>query len=84
MGLFDGWQGFDVQEERRIGSEMDRIEMICKKLAKGFDTSTIAEHLELDEQYVKEICSIASSYAPDYEVNKIYEELSKLRHLTKA
>ena len=41
---------------------------------------TIAAELELDDEIdkIKKIVDIASKYAGDYDVDKIYDELSKL------
>nr|WP_297708660.1 hypothetical protein [uncultured Butyrivibrio sp.] len=55
MGLFDGWEGFDVQEERRIGQ------------TKG-----------------EEIYGIAVKYAPEYDSEKIYNELTNKNNLVKS
>ena len=86
MGLFDEWQGFDVQEERRIGeekgSEKRLIDQACKKLQKGKLPSIIAEELEEDDiSHIQQICDIAVKYAPDYDPEEIYNELSKNKDL---
>ena len=80
--LFEGWKGFNVQEERQkgkelgkeIGKDLTRINLICKKLSKGKSIETIASEIEEDEAFVKEISSIAEKYLPDYDEEKIYEE----------
>jgi len=76
--LFEGWKGFNVQEERQkgkeIGKELTLIALICKKLAKGKSIETIADEVEEDEEFVKEICAIAEKYLPDYDEEQIYEE----------
>lgn len=84
MGLFDGWQGFDVQEERRVGSEKKLIEQICHNHSKGTNIDVIVDVLGEDEDYVKEIYEIVSCHAPDYDVDKIYEELRKKNAVVKT
>ncbi len=39
MGLFDEWQGFNVQEERRNGEEIKLIKQVCKKIQLGQKTA---------------------------------------------
>ena len=79
MGLFDDWEGFDVQEERRIGAKRGKkevlIQQVCKKLRKQKDCKTIADELEADISEIKEIVDIAEKYKPEYDVEKILEEL---------
>lgn len=81
--LFEGWEGFDAQEERRIGKEIGKeiqiIDLVCKKLKKGKDASTIAEEVEEDQAYVETIIGVAGKYAPAYDAEKIQEELESMR-----
>ena len=81
MGLFDGWQGFDVQEERKIGrgigEEIKLIKQVCCKLDRGQSVKQIAVDLIEDEEHIKLISEVASKYAPDYDVDKIYNELHR-------
>ena len=51
------------------------IRMVCKKLAKGYDAESIAESLEEEISVVEEICSVAVSFAPEYDCEQIYREL---------
>jgi hypothetical protein len=85
VGLFEEFKGFDVQAERKkgeeIGEELKVIKQVCKKLAKGQDPSTIADMLEEDQSHVQAICDVASSYAPDYDAEKIYEQLAHEKEL---
>ena len=53
------------------------ISQICRKLIKGKDIETIADELEEEPQQIEEICRIAEQYAPDYDENKILEQLQK-------
>ncbi|MCF2555924.1 hypothetical protein JQM65_12250 [Faecalicatena contorta] len=77
--LFDSFEAYDVQETRRISREEgrleDRIEIICKKLAKNKGVSEIADALEEEQDVIQEICNVAAKYAPDYDVDKIMEEM---------
>ena len=79
MGLFDGWQGFDVQEERRIGrsqgEEIKLIKQVCGKLALGQSIDQIATDLLEDKERIQEIYDTAARFAPDYDADKIYDEL---------
>ena len=59
------------------GRMLDRIEMICGKLSKGLDAATIADHLDLPIDQVNKIIEASEKYAPDYDAEKIYEELTK-------
>ncbi|MBQ6587253.1 MAG: hypothetical protein IJI01_01080 [Butyrivibrio sp.] len=77
MGLFDEFKGFDVQEERRNGEEIKLIKLVCKKIIKGHVPEIIAEELDEDEEHIKRIYDAALKYAPDYDADKIFEELSK-------
>ena len=81
--LFDSFETYDVQETRRISREEgrlegrleDRIEIICKKLAKNKGVSEIADALEEEQDVIQKICNVAAKYAPDYDVDKIMEEM---------
>ena len=68
-----------VQEAKAEGREEALIGLICKKLSKGKSEGIIASEVEEDEESVKAICSIAKKYHPDYDVEKIYEELKQSR-----
>ena len=65
-GLMDG-------EVRKV------ISLICKKLRKGQPAVQIADALEEDVAYVENICNIAQKYAPDYDVDKIFQEVEQDR-----
>ncbi|SEK63560.1 conserved hypothetical protein (putative transposase or invertase) [Butyrivibrio sp. ob235] len=57
------------------GTDRHLIEQICKKLSKGKDTATIADEVEEDVSVVQKICDVANQYAPDYDVDDIFNEL---------
>ena len=68
------------REEGRIegiekGIEQTIISLICKKLLKGKDARIIADEIEEPVDKVTRICEIASKYLPNYDVNKIMDEL---------
>lgn len=68
----------DAREEGRSEGEIIKvISQICRKLVKGKDIETIADELEEEPAQIEEICRIAKMYAPDYDVDKIYEQLQK-------
>lgn len=81
MALFDNFVGYDVQEERRRsraeGAENLLIRQVCSNLAKNRDVETIAEYLDESEEEIRRIAEIASKYAPEYDADKICEELNK-------
>ncbi len=51
------------------------ITQICRKKQKSKTPEVIAEELEEDLEQVKRICDIADEFAPEYDVEKIYENL---------
>lgn len=73
----------NVQEERRIGreqglgigEEIKLIKLVCGKIGLGQSIEQIATDLLEDEEHIKRISQIASKHAPDYNADKIYEEL---------
>ncbi len=87
MALFDNYKGFDVQEERRKGERKGErtgertgerkmlISLICAKLAKGKSSKVIAMEVEKSVSFVNKIKKVAMKYAPNYDVQLIFEEL---------
>ena len=58
------------------GANRKIISQICRKLAKNKSAQIIAEELEEDDvEYIQHICEVAEKYAPDYDADRIYEEL---------
>lgn len=78
--LFDSFEAYDVQETRRIsreeGEQRKLIQQVCKKLEKNVAVSEIADMLEEDVETIQEISNVASKYAPEYDIDRIMEELS--------
>lgn len=58
---------------KEIGQKQMLINQICKKLKKGKTPEVIAEELEEGVLLICEICEIARAFAPDYDMEKVYE-----------
>ncbi len=54
------------------------ISQICCKLKKGKNIQTIADELEGDTDLIEKICKIAEPLAPDYDEDKILEQLQTI------
>ncbi len=67
----------DLVEERGIkrGDELRLIRQLVKKLEKNYTIPEIANHLEESEEYITQLVTIAQKYAPEYDAEKILEEL---------
>lgn len=81
--LFDRFEAYDVQETRRISKEEGRLEgrigeiirLVCKKIEKKYSVPEIADMLEEEEGVIQQIYDIAVQFAPEYDVEKIYEKM---------
>ena len=62
-------------EGRAEGETSRLVSLICKKLKKGMSVAQIADAVEEDEARVQTITDVAQKYAPDYDVEKIVQEL---------
>ena len=75
----------NVQEERKkgqeIGEKVKLIKLVCGKIALGQNVDQIATDLLEDKEHIQTIYDIALGYAPDYDVYKIYEDLSESKSL---
>lgn len=65
------------------GSISKLVELVCKKLIKGYSVQEIADILEEDESLIQTIVEIAEKYAPEYNTDKIYKDLCAERKLVK-
>ncbi|MGN0368258.1 MAG: hypothetical protein ACI4EK_05690 [Wujia sp.] len=70
----------DMKEEGRLEGRLEGelrklISLICRKLIKGKDARTIADELEEEPSQVEKICEIAQRFAPDYDENRIFEQM---------
>jgi hypothetical protein len=61
-------------EESRRQSQIKAVTRICKKHQKEISVADAAEMLEEDEAFVRAIYELADEYAPDYDVEAIYEK----------
>ncbi len=65
-----------AREEGHVEGDTGRlVNQICKKLKKGMSVAQIADAVEEDEARVQTITDVAQKYAPDYDVEKIVQEL---------
>ena len=69
-----------IEEGIEQGIELNLLLLVCRKLAKGKNTSEIAEALEEPEDVIQALCEKAASYAPEYDEAKIREDC-KSAHL---
>ena len=59
-----------------LGMEKHLITQVCKKLRKGKNAATIAMELDEDDSSkIEKICEAAKDFAPDYDVDAIFELL---------
>ena len=68
---------YGIEKGIEKGKQRLLVELICKKLAKGKTAEIIAEELEEDLEKIQQITGVASSFAPDYDYDKICEEYMK-------
>ena len=76
----------DEEFDRGIekGEALNTIKLVCKKIHKNQDPNLIADQLELPIDQVNEIIEASKKYAPDYDAEKIYEELTKKKAAAEA
>ncbi len=77
-------QGIERGIERGIeqgierGREQMLVQKILSKLKKGLEPACIADALEEDEKWVRNICDIAAEFAPEYEFDLVYEKIKRI------
>lgn len=72
----------DLQDiGREEGGYKKLFSLLCKKLKKGKTPECIAEELEEEVDTVQTMCDIAQKYAPDYDIDKIYEDWKTINSL---
>lgn len=59
------------------GQDRLMIKLICKKLSRGKSITEIAEELETEESEITRICEVAEKYAPEYDQDAIFSEITK-------
>lgn len=64
------------------GRMLQLIESICKKIHKNKSPEQIAEELEETQEKIKTIYDVAMKSAPDFDAEKIYQELQNGRVVT--
>ena len=66
-------------EERGValGRMYILISQVCKKIAKGKSVEVIAENLEEDPDTIERIYETAKDFAPDYDVEQIYNAMKE-------
>ncbi len=82
MGLYEYDEEKFIKAERKYaekqglakGELKGKVRLICK-LKKRLSVSEIADMLEETVTAVQSICDVAVKYQPDYDIDKITEEL---------
>ena len=64
-----------MQEKRENGRMEMLVELICKKLKKGKTPEVIADEVEGDPEFILFVCKALEPYAPNYDMEQIYETL---------
>ena len=65
-------------EDHKLSGKIEgKIEQTIKKIKKGFSVEETADMLEEPIDTIQRIYDIAASMEPDYDIEKIYEELQK-------
>ena len=67
----------ELRESWEAGAEKNMIALVCRKLKKSKSTHEISEALEEPEEKIRLICEAAADYAPDYDVDGIYDRLKE-------
>ena len=63
------------EEGIQTGEDFKLLSLVCRKLQKGKPIDLIAEELEEEPEHIEQICQVAERFAPEYDVEKIYDEL---------
>ena len=59
------------------GEYKNLTKLTCRKLKKSKEAKVISEELDEDFKIISEICKAAEPYAPDYDVELVYENYKK-------
>ena len=68
---------YEREEGREEGSKFKLLEQLTKKLRKDKTPEIIAEELEEDEDTIRHLCAVAKNFAPDYNLEQIYNAIYK-------
>ena len=74
--LRESWEKGN-EDGLKAGAEKNMIALVCRKLKKSKSTHEISEALEEPEEKIRLICEAAADYAPDYDVDGIYDRLKE-------
>ena len=74
-GLAEG-KAVGLAEGKSVGETTKLLRQICKKLSKGKKPEVIAYELEEDLVDILPMIEIALTYAPDYDIEQIYDALN--------
>lgn len=74
LGMTKGVE-LGIQQGIQQGEYKKLIELVCKKLTKEYSIEDIANILDEDVAMIQSITEIAQKYAPEYDINKILQEL---------
>lgn len=65
------------EEAYEDGMTAQLVDLVCRKLVKGRTLEIAAAELEKDVEEIRHIYTVAAEFAPDYDREKIMEELQK-------
>jgi len=68
----------EAAQSAKRGELTTLIRQCVKKMQKGTSVEDIADMLEEDFSVIQSICNIAEKYAPEYEVEKICNEVENM------
>ena len=68
----------EAAQSAKCGELTTLIRQCVKKMQKGTSVEDIADMLEEDFSVIQSICNIAEKYAPEYEVEKICNEVENM------
>lgn len=92
--MFDTFEAYDVQETRRIsreegeragrieGEQLCLIKQIIKKIQKHYSIERISDNLDESPDTIQPIYDLAMSQAPDFDAEKILNQLTSLNTST--
>ncbi|WP_303138228.1 hypothetical protein [uncultured Eubacterium sp.] len=74
---FEEGQAVGIKKGETIGAIKTKVALICKKLSKGMSQEDIAELIEEDISYVKEICEAIGDNPAECDVDEVVRKLAK-------
>lgn len=57
------------------GRELERVYFVCKKMARNYSVSEIADMLEEEPEVIQRIYDVAEAFAPDYDAEQVMEAM---------